>query len=145
MLPLGRLLGRDSCYLVSSLFAIKHPSIHHTTYPVWLVAFTRCKERSRVGAVAVLNVNVRHDTRKYFLHWQHSSKLLPSLDLAVVSDGMNTDEFYTVTWKRWERKRGQETSAASALVVCKKSSVLVCYWRLQGRGRNVVKVPMILK
>lgn len=90
--------------MVSLLFATKHPSIHYTTYSVWLVAFTRFKERSRVGAVAVLNVNVRHDTRKHFLHWQHSSKLLPSLDLAVVSDGMNTDEFYTVTWKRWGRK-----------------------------------------
>lgn len=63
----------------------------------WKKWSIRFKERSRVGAVAVLNVNVRHDPRKHSLHWQHSSKLLPSLDLAVVSDGMNTDEFYTVT------------------------------------------------
>lgn len=59
---------------------------------------------SRIRLVAVLDVNVRHNARKHFLHWQHSSKLLPFLDLAVVSDGMNADQFYTVTWKRWERK-----------------------------------------
>jgi len=70
------------------------------------VFFTRYRseEMSRIRLVAVLDVNVRHNARKHFLHWQHSSKLLPFLDLAVVSDGMNADQFYTVTWKRWERK-----------------------------------------
>lgn len=85
---------------------------------------------SRIGAVAVLNMDVGDNARKYFLHWQHSPKLLPSLDLAVVPDGVNTDELYTVTWKRWERKRGQETSAAFDLGVSKKPSVPASYWRL---------------
>lgn len=82
---------------------------------------------SRIGVVAVLNVDVRGNARKYFLHWQHSPEVLPSLDLAVVPDGVNTDELYTVTWKRRERKRGQETSDASVVGVSKKPSVLASY------------------
>lgn len=53
--------------------------------------FTRSEEISRIRLVTVLDVNVRDNARKHFLHWQHSSKLLPFLDLAVVSDGMNAD------------------------------------------------------
>lgn len=80
--------------------------------------------------VAVLNMNVRDNARKYSLHWQHSPELLPSTDLAVVSDGVNADKLYTVTWKRRERKQGQETSVASVLGVSKNLSVLASYWRL---------------
>lgn len=84
-------------YLICRIPSTYSSPVNILLWEWWNIWNIRCKERSRVGAVAVLNVNVRHDTRKYFLHWQHSSKLLPSLDLAVVSDGMNTDEFYTVT------------------------------------------------
>lgn len=80
--------------------------------------------------VAVLNMDVRDNARKHFLHWQHSPELLPSVDLAVVPDGVNTDQLHAVTWKRRGRKRGQEKAAASVLGVSEKPSVLVAsYWR----------------
>lgn len=84
---------------------------------------------SRIRLVAVLNVDMRNNARIYFLHWQHSPKFLPSADLAVVPDGVNADQLHTVTW---ERKRGQETSAASAPGVSKKHSLPASYWRLLG-------------
>lgn len=58
---------------------------------------------SRIRVVAVLNMDVRDNARKYFLHWQHSPELLPSADLALVPDGVNTDKLHTVAWKRQER------------------------------------------
>lgn len=84
---------------------------------------------SGIGVVAVLNVDVRDNARKYFLHWQHSPELLPSPDLTVVPDGVNADELHTVTWRRRERKRGQKTSVASALEESKKPSGLASYCR----------------
>lgn len=99
--------------------------------------------------VTVLNMDVRDNARKYFLHWQHSPELLPSVDLAVVADGVDTDELYAVTWKRWERKRGQEKPAASVLGVSKKPSVLASCWRLmmkqkcsQGTNSPEIKITM---
>lgn len=58
---------------------------------------------SRIRVVAVLNVDVRGNARKHSLHWQHSPEDLSSSDLALVSDGVNTDKLYTVTWERWEK------------------------------------------
>lgn len=87
---------------------------------------------SRIRVVAVLNVDMRNNARIYFLHWQHFPKLLPSVDLAVVPDGVNADELHTVIWERRERKQGQETSAASAPGVSKKHSLPASYWRLLG-------------
>lgn len=53
--------------------------------------FPPFKIASRIWVIAVLNMNVRCDPRKYSLHWQHSPKDLSLRNPTIVSDGVDAE------------------------------------------------------